>query len=122
MAKSNSKKESDIDFEAALENFQFERIVLQINGNARGALTVQASIEGANPDYRNGQPYKLNLNVEGDLYPLYKSEQTAFFTLPKKIEETFVSNVGNAVPDAVSLPPCEEAASQAPIDTAEPSR
>jgi hypothetical protein len=110
-----------IDFEAALRNFRFERLVLQINGDLRGSLTVKITLDGANPDYRDGQPYQLNLNLEGPLYRMYKAEKAAFSTPARRIEERVLENIGDLEVEAISLPPCVAPSAKEPIDTSLPS-
>ena len=63
-----------------------ERLRLGLDGDAQGDIRVAVTLQGANPAYRDGQPYNLNLNVEGRLVDLLR-DATAAYEVPKEIEE-----------------------------------
>jgi hypothetical protein len=74
------------DLFAALRNFRYERLTLRVNGDANGPVVVNISLLGANPDYRDGQPYDFNLNVDGRLGDLIRRGSAAY-KIPERIEE-----------------------------------
>ena len=61
---------------AALSNLHFEQLDADITLDESGALFLQTSVLGNNPDYENGRQVKLNLTLENNLLSLMKSLQT----------------------------------------------
>ena len=74
------------DLLKALADFHFERLALGIDGDAAEALVVSISLAGANPAHRDGQPYNLNLNVDGRLADLVR-QATSAYHIPARIQE-----------------------------------
>ena len=74
------------DLLGALKDFHFERLALSIDGDAAQALVVKVSLLGANPAHRDGQPYDLNLSVDGRLADLVR-QATAAYHIPDHIEQ-----------------------------------
>ena len=54
----------------------FEQLDADITLDESGALFLQTSVLGNNPDYENGRQVKLNLTLENNLLSLLKSLQT----------------------------------------------
>jgi hypothetical protein len=74
------------DLLQALRNFHYERLSLAASGDAHEALLVKVSLSGANPGYRDGQPYNLNLNIDGRLGDLIRQGSRAY-QIPARIEK-----------------------------------
>lgn len=84
------------DLEQALRNFHYTKLTLRVNGDISEKLRVEISLAGANPEYRDAQPYVFNLNVDGRLGALV-SQGGAIYDLPQRIEDEVVGKVtGNA--------------------------
>lgn len=97
-----------VDLESALEDFKFTEIELRIDGDTRDELAVQIRLAGANPTHLDGQPYVLNLNVEGQLVDLI-GRGTAAYQLPLQIQSDLAEAFGARpdAPPAVGLHPCK---------------
>ena len=54
----------------ALENFQYERLSIDLNKPADGNSVLQLKVLGSNPEVLDGHPFDINLNLETDLAPL----------------------------------------------------
>jgi hypothetical protein len=74
------------DLLSALADFHYDGLRLAIDGSAQDAVVVKISLSGANPRHRDGQPYDLNLNVDGRLGDLIR-QGTAAYEVPERIEE-----------------------------------
>ena len=74
------------DLLLALADFHYDGLSLAIDGSAQGAIVVKISLSGANPRHRDGQPYNLNLSVDGRLGDLIR-QGTAAYEMPERIEE-----------------------------------
>ena len=61
-----------------LENFNFESIVISLNGNVLGGVQVAIQLKGANPDYHDGFPIELNTKIESQFGDLIRSGTAAF--------------------------------------------
>jgi hypothetical protein len=57
----------------ALSNFLYVELVSSINMAPDGKSTITIQLKGTNPDFRNGQPIELNLNVQQNLLDLMRS-------------------------------------------------
>ncbi len=51
----------------ALDNFQYQQLSAVVQRPSAGELTFQVSLEGANPDVLDGHPFRLNVNLTGNL-------------------------------------------------------
>ncbi len=62
----------------ALENFHYDKLELSLSKTLdnEGQLTLR--LEGRNPNYRDGQPFNFNINVEGNLTSLLKALAEAY--------------------------------------------
>ena|GEM_PF-6073990 len=95
-----------IDLEAALADFHYRRLHLGLDGDLGGEITVRATLDGANPAYRDGQPYVFNLEIVGRLVDLV--DRTArFYTLPAQIEEQLHAKGERPAARATPFPACE---------------
>ena len=57
----------------ALSNFLYVELLSSMNMNPDGNSTMTIKIKGNNPDYQNGRPIELNLNVQQNLLDLMRS-------------------------------------------------
>ena len=71
---------------AVLENFHYERLEIEINGPALGAVAVQIHLAGVNPDYQEGHPVDFKLSVAARLADLLRDEMR-IYRIPAEIEE-----------------------------------
>lgn len=62
----------------ALTDFRYTGLVLMVDGTAGGELGVRLTIEGANPQFYDGYPVKLNLNVSGALDRILRRSLDAY--------------------------------------------
>ncbi len=69
----------------ALHNFRYQRLSLSADGMARGALQIQLSVFGSNPDVDEEQPYELNLSLEAHLVDLIRRARLSS-AIPERIE------------------------------------
>lgn len=57
----------------ALENFQYERLSIELDKPADGNSVLQLKVLGSNPEVLDGHPFDINLNLETDLAPLLEA-------------------------------------------------
>ena len=81
------------DLERALQNFRYSKFSMQLNGALHGSVRIEINLEGSNPTYRDGQPYVLNLSVEGDLAALI-AQETSLYRLPGRLEKDVAQTFG----------------------------
>lgn len=62
----------------ALTDFRYQELRLTVNGTAGGELVVGLSLQGANPDFYDGHPVKLNLNLSGALDRILRQSIDAY--------------------------------------------
>src|SRR5690606_25639737 len=55
---------------AALRDFRYQSLVMEMDGSTTGDLDAVLHISGANPDLYDGYPVELNVNVGGPLMRL----------------------------------------------------
>ena len=60
-----------------LANLNMESVSAKIDYASDGVMRLSTRIEGRNPDYQNGRPVHLNLNIENNMNTLLKSLRTA---------------------------------------------
>lgn len=85
----NPSASSIIDLKAALKNFQYEQLKMTISGEAGQEQEIILSVKGKNPDFYNGSPVNLNLNLGGTIDKVLKSNFGAYKipdAVQKKIE------------------------------------
>lgn len=70
---------------AALRNFQFENLVLALDGQAGGETTVAFHIKGRNPDLHDGTPFEFNFRLTGPLDRLARQAH-GIVSLPGQFE------------------------------------
>ncbi|WP_432698280.1 intermembrane phospholipid transport protein YdbH family protein [Marinobacterium sp. YM272] len=75
---------------SALEDLQIEALDLGVNYAPDGSLELNSRLRGHNPDWQQGRPIDLSLNVEENLLALFKSLQ-----LSEKIGESLRKNLEN---------------------------
>jgi len=61
-----SAEQSDLLF-GALSNFHYTSIDMTLNGAVSDALQVRLTLNGANPDFLQGYPFKIALNTRADV-------------------------------------------------------
>jgi hypothetical protein len=69
-----------------LDDFHYERLQLDVNGDAFGEVVVALKLYGANPAFQGGQLVDYNLKVEAHLADLVRTGAAAY-KLPEKIQE-----------------------------------
>jgi hypothetical protein len=70
----------------ALENLEYETLELGVSGDTAQELNVAVRVVGRNPNFENGRPVHLNVNVEAQLGDLVKVGQAAY-RVPGEVEE-----------------------------------
>jgi hypothetical protein len=70
----------------ALSNLHYERLSLTLDGDTHDVVTVGLKVRGQNPDYRDGHPVELNVNVESRLADLLR-DATTVYELPRTVAE-----------------------------------
>lgn len=70
----------------ALEDLHYETLELDISGDTAEELDVAVRVVGRNPNFQDGRPVHLNLNVEARLGDLVKVGQAAY-RVPGEVEE-----------------------------------
>lgn len=71
---------------AAFSNFRYDTLEARVDGDLRGELRIALHVRGASPDFQDGQPIELNLNLESRLADLVR-EGVAVYRLPDVVEE-----------------------------------
>jgi len=57
----------------SLENYHYSKLEVGANYEKNGILKLATTLEGKNPDFRNGTPIHFNLNIEENIPALVKS-------------------------------------------------
>ncbi|NYZ12165.1 YdbH domain-containing protein [Azospirillum sp. RWY-5-1] len=70
----------------ALTDFRYQELRLTVNGTAGGELVVGLSLQGANPDFYDGHPVKLNLNLSGALDRILRQSIDAY-RIPEAVRD-----------------------------------
>lgn len=70
----------------ALTDFRYETLALAVDGTAGGEMVVGLKIRGANPDFYDGYPVALNLNVSGALDTILRRGVSAY-RIPEAVRE-----------------------------------
>lgn len=91
MIKANPQLALAVD---ALSNFQYHQLQIGIDLQANGDTTLETQLKGHNPDWNQGHPINLNLNLEENLYQLLKALQ---FT--EKLTQSIENRYRNANPN-----------------------
>ena len=59
----------------ALDNFHYQTLESKVDYQTNGDLLLAASLSGSNPDFKDGQAFNFNINIEENLKALFKSLQ-----------------------------------------------
>jgi hypothetical protein len=70
----------------AFSNFHYERLELRLDGELAGEVQVALHVRGTNPDFQDGRPVELNLNLEAHLADLVRAG-AASYRVPQEIED-----------------------------------
>ena len=70
----------------ALSNFQYQKIVIDLDRALGGATVVGLHIAGANPELYDGYPIELNVNLTGDLDRIVR-DSLAGWRIPEDIRQ-----------------------------------
>lgn len=68
----DSSQKQIADLQVALRAFEFENLKLTLDGTLGKNQKIGISVKGKNPEFYNGYPVALNLNVEGPLENILK--------------------------------------------------
>lgn len=71
---------------AALDDFHYDRIELELDGDLRGAMEVQLHLRGSNPNLQQGRPVELNVSVDARLADLVAAGR-ASYRVPEIVEK-----------------------------------
>ena len=69
----------------ALEDLRYETLTLDVSGDASEQLDVKVQVRGSNPNFQQGRPVVLNVNVEAPVSSLLKAGMLAY-SVPDEIE------------------------------------
>ncbi len=70
----------------AFADFRFEVLEARLDGDIDGAMKIGLHVKGVNPDFQDGRPVELNLNLDAHLADLVRAGVSAY-RVPKVIEE-----------------------------------
>jgi hypothetical protein len=70
----------------ALKNYNYDSISLSLSGETGKEQTIHLSATGSNPDFYDGRPVNLNLNLEGALDNLFKFN-LGTYSIPDRIRK-----------------------------------
>ena len=80
---------------AALRNFHYDRLVLELDRKFGGDTLVAMHIAGKNPDFYNGYPVEFNLSLTGKLDQIL-IQGLAGYRIPKSLEDSLKQPPGTA--------------------------
>jgi len=60
----------------ALQEFQYRSLTVKMDGPLDGAIEVGMEFDGSNKDVLNNQPFRFNINIEGELLNIIRSFNT----------------------------------------------
>jgi hypothetical protein len=69
----------------ALEDLRYETLTLEVSGDVAGELDVTVHARGSNPNFQQGRPVVLNVNVEAPVQSLLQAGLVAY-RVPEEIE------------------------------------
>lgn len=72
----------------ALKDFRYDELSLKLNGLIGDQQTVTLKARGRNPDFLDGHPIELNVNLSGPLANVLRSTLTPY-NLPEALEKEF---------------------------------
>jgi hypothetical protein len=70
----------------AFSDFRFEVLEARLDGDLDAAMKIGLHVKGTNPDFQDGRPVELNLNLEARLADLVRVGVSAY-RVPREIEE-----------------------------------
>ncbi|ELR65780.1 hypothetical protein C942_00866 [Photobacterium marinum] len=74
-----------------LKNYKYDSLAVDIDYSKEGQLNASSRFKGHNPDFQNGRPVNLNLNIEDDIPALIK---TLNVINSSKLESLFLKQLG----------------------------
>lgn len=74
----------------ALEDFRFEELSIDLDGDTRGELHLRVHLKGNNPNFQAGRPVEFNLNLDAHLADLVRAGITAY-DLPEVVQKRLES-------------------------------
>jgi hypothetical protein len=78
---------------SALSDFRYEKLEAALDGDLAGDMKIAVQLRGANPEFQDGRPVELNLNLEARLADLVRSG-LASYRVPEAIEERLRGSAG----------------------------
>ena len=60
----------------ALKEFQYRSLTVNMDGPLDGAIEVALAFDGSNSQVLNNQPFRFNINIEGELLNILRSFNT----------------------------------------------
>ncbi len=69
-----------------LEDFSYDSLSINVDGDTQGVMNLAFRIRGRNPDFENGREVAFNLNLEAHLSDLVRSGRAAY-RVPEEIEK-----------------------------------
>ncbi|MCP3986037.1 MAG: hypothetical protein GY723_16770, partial [bacterium] len=69
-----------------LEDFHFEALSMDLDGDTRGELDLMVHLKGSNPNFEGGRAVEFNLNLEAHLADLVRTGLSAY-RLPETVQE-----------------------------------
>ncbi len=74
-----------------LKNYKYDSLAVDIDYSKEGQLNASSRFKGYNPDFQNGRPVYINLNIEDDIPALIK---TLNAINSSKLEGQFLKQLG----------------------------
>ncbi|WP_299013234.1 YdbH domain-containing protein [uncultured Photobacterium sp.] len=74
-----------------LKNYKYDSLAVDIDYSKEGQLNASSRFKGHNPDFQNGRPVNVNLNIEDDIPALIK---TLNVINSSKLESLFLKQLG----------------------------
>lgn len=84
---------------AALRNFHYDRLTLDLDRKIGGETQVGLHIAGKNPDFYGGYPVEFNLNLSGKLDQILV-QGLAGYRIPDTLQDTLKQSPGGSGPSA----------------------
>lgn len=93
----DSSNPSIADLKAALRNYHYETLRLELSGETGKDQTIALKSSGKNPDFYDGYPVDLNLNLEGAIHNVFKYNLGAY-NIPETIRKQIEAYENRHVP------------------------
>ena len=81
----------------ALDNFQYDRLAVSLDGPLDGDLTAAVALAGKNPDLYGGYPFELNLTVNGALGQIARQGASSY-SIPERIQRNIQQGLAETLP------------------------